>query len=186
MKKLSILSVALSVAVFTGVATAQIDGTVKFRGKVVEQTCAVGTGFSQKVLTVSLPTINKTALDGAKGSVAGLTAFDINLQGCTTSGNKGGVSKVKVHFLPKLDNVDVSTGTLKNIAKTSPASNVNVQLLGKDQQAIVVGKHVENDPNAKDIADQLTFTYFAQYYATDTTVTAGTVESTAEFNIAYE
>ena len=150
MKKLSILSVALSAALFTGVASANTayDGQITFRGKIVDNTCTVTTG--KKDLVVTLPTVSTTTLTTAD-STAGSTEFTIDLEQCKHADAQQNGSKVRLYFLPTLTGqpavaknslLNADKGVLLNKSTSSPASKVGVQILDSTLTPIPLGKDI--------------------------------------------
>lgn len=196
MKKLSVLSVALSAALFTGVASANTayDGQINFRGKVVDQTCTVTS--NQKNLTVTLPTVSTSAFNNQVGSTAGSTGFTIQLDNCKAKTHD--VSSVRLFFLPtltastnlsKTQLLHETQQVLRN--KASSGSNVGVEILDASLNKVKlgtdigqygeVGKVTLSDREGQGVILQ----YHARYYAVEQAVTAGDVEATVQYNIVY-
>ncbi|WP_222987556.1 fimbrial protein [Psittacicella hinzii] len=185
MKKLALASaLALTLLAPSAFAnTAVQSGKVTFSGKVIDTTCYVKTDDQNK--TVTLPSVAKSAFT-KKGDVAGQTAFEITITGCTnvaTGSNQGGV-----HWLVDA-NVDVTTGTLKNTLTSGQATNVNLQLVDANLKTIKIGA-TDDVSNINYVALQnnqdKTVRFYAQYYATDTGVTAGDVQAIAKFELVYK
>lgn len=184
-------------------------GTVTFFGKVVENTCQVSTG--NRDMSVVLNDVGKNSLS-AKGKTAMPTPFTIKLQNCNANGATGNTNKankVGIYFY-SWNNTDKDNNfTLKNEKMTNDyATKVNIQIMEADgtNQIEVVGKSVDDfthknngsqnsDAVTKDhisgktTLDNATSEYdlhfIAQYYATDV-ATAGKVQSSVNFQIAYE
>ncbi|ECZ0012481.1 fimbrial protein [Salmonella enterica subsp. enterica] len=177
MKKYMAAAVLSYLSVSSAVA---YDGTINFTGKVVDQTCTVST--ASKNLTVTLPTVSKTALSTA-AKTAALTPFAIELTGCNT-GAEVGAKKVKAYFEPNAT-TDFTTG---NLTSSGSAKNVQVQLLNFDGTTPVrlgmdvVAQNVTATP--VDTAN-VKLRYNAQYFATGV-ATAGNVAATVNFTVAYE
>lgn len=158
------------------------DGTITINGKITDTTCTVTVDNTTASATVTLPTISTTALPGAD-TTAGITPFNISLKDCSGSAAKAST------FFEAGAFTDAATGRL-NIDTTAAgsASNVQVQLLNADRNAIVAGASQAAGQNdiAVDISSgSATLNYFAQYYATGT-VGAGTVTTQVDYTITYE
>ncbi|MHC3084050.1 fimbrial protein [Acinetobacter nosocomialis] len=177
MKKLALIA-ALSVV---GIANAQAaDGTITINGLVTDKTCDIVTPAG-KDFTVTLPTVSKQTL-AAAGNVAGRTPFQIKLANCSEG-------KVATYFEPGAT-VDFNTGRLLNQDATG-AKNVNVQLLGSNNQVIPVLAAGANGAQANsqwvDVAKagSADLNYYAEYYATDAS-TAGKVNTSVQYTIIYQ
>nr|WP_112075745.1 fimbrial protein [Haemophilus influenzae] len=206
---------SLILLAFAGNVQADINtetsGKVTFFGKVVENTCKVKT--EHKNLSVVLNDVGKNSLS-TKGNTAMPTPFTITLQNCdptTANGTANKANKVGLYFY-SWKNVDKENNfTLKNEQTTADyATNVNIQLMESDgTKAIsVVGKETEDfmhtnnngvalnqtHPSNAHISgstqlttgtNELPLHFIAQYYATNK-ATAGKVQSSVDFQIAYE
>ncbi|AJB48246.1 MULTISPECIES: fimbrial protein [Acinetobacter] len=177
MKKLALIA-ALSVV---GIANAQAaDGTITINGLVTDKTCDIVTPAG-KDFTVTLPTVSKQTL-AAAGNVAGRTPFQIKLANCSEG-------KVATYFEPGAT-VDFNTGRLLNQDATG-AKNVNVQLLGSNNQVIPVLAAGANGAQANsqwvDVAKagSADLNYYAEYYATGAS-TAGKVNTSVQYTIIYQ
>jgi len=177
MKKLALIAV-LSVV---GIAQAQAaDGTITINGLVTDKTCDIITPAG-KDFTVALPTVSKQTLANS-GDVAGRTPFQINLANCSEG-------KVATYFEPGAT-VDFNTGRLLNQA-ASGAKNVDVQLLGSNNQVIPVLAAGSNGAQANsqwvDVVEggAADLNYYAEYYATGAS-TAGEVTTSVQYTIIYQ
>ncbi|MCF3128015.1 MULTISPECIES: fimbrial protein [Acinetobacter] len=177
MKKLALIA-ALSVV---GIANAQAaDGTITINGLVTDKTCNIVTPAG-KDFTVTLPTVSKQTL-AAAGNVAGRTPFQIKLANCSEG-------KVATYFEPGAT-VDFNTGRLLN-QDASGAKNVNVQLLGNNNQVIPVLAAGANGAQANSqwvdvaAAGSADLNYYAEYYATGAS-TAGKVNTSVQYTIIYQ
>ena len=196
MKKLSILSVALSAALFTGVASANTayDGQITFRGKIVDNTCTV-TG-AKKNLEVTLPTVSTKTLETAE-STAGSTEFTIELEDCKHANAQQNGSRVRLYFLPTLTTPNVAKrdllndqkGILLNRAETNKAEKVGIQILDSTLAPIPLGKDIAGYTQNTDkvaLSERVSLVYNARYYALEDNVTAGDVKATVQYSIAYD
>ncbi|WP_303748861.1 fimbrial protein [Stenotrophomonas pigmentata] len=178
MRNFKIFSALILVAApFTANA---VDGTITFNGEVTDKTCTIATPQGID-FTVTLPTVSTSTL-AAAGQVAGRTPFSINLSDC----NPGDVA---TYFEPGAT-VDLGTGRLNNVAATAAATQVQLQLLGANNQFLPVvsagaGSAQANSQwvtvNAGGSAD---LNYFVEYYATGAS-TAGEVTSSVKYTIIY-
>ncbi|MFW2036784.1 fimbrial protein [Acinetobacter junii] len=176
MKKLALIA-ALSVV---GIANAQAaDGTITINGLVTDKTCDIDT--NSKDLIVTLPTVSRQTLANS-GDVAGRTPFQINLKDCSEG-------KVATYFEPGAT-VDFNTGRLINQA-TGGAQNVDVQLLGSNNQVIPVlaagASGAQANSQWVDVVEggSADLNYYAEYYATGAS-TAGEVTTNVQYTIIYQ
>ncbi|MET3931714.1 major type 1 subunit fimbrin (pilin) [Lysobacter sp. OAE881] len=187
MKK-TLLSTAL-VAVVAAAAVPSAfaaDGKITFRGQIEDTTCTVsggtGTDGGAQNFTVTLPTIQKTALSTA-GSRAGDTPFSIVIGGSGQTGCTNG-KVVKVKFEGAQSPIDAATGRLKNTVAAGNAAVVQVGLLN-DSMADINLVDNTNAPTVTISSNTAKLNYWAQYYAPATGVTAGAVDTFAMYSVAY-
>lgn len=185
------------------------SGKVTFFGKVVENTCEVKT--DHKNLSVVLNDVGKNSLKD-KGNIAMPTPFTITLQNCnptvaTDTANKA--SKVGLYFY-SWENADKENDyTLKNMTGMDKAKKVNIQLMENNGTTAipVVGKettdfihtnngttlnqdhpnnaHISGSTQLANVTGELPLHFIAQYYSLGST-TAGKVQTSVDFQIAYE
>ena len=170
------------------------SGVVRFKGKVVDQTCTIATESQDQI--VVLDTVSKNRFT-AIGDTAMPTPFEIKLANCSVN-QAGKVTKVKARFA-SVANVDTANHyTLKNTKTTNNATHVNIQLFNEDGTTAIAPmqrttsgtppKHQSNDGAIfKEINTQNQILhYVAKYYATAPTVGVGDVESAVDFELTYE
>lgn len=159
-------------------------------------------------MSVVLNDVGKSHLKN-KGNTAMPTPFTITLTDCTTTGvGDTKTKKVGVYFY-SWENADKDNSfTLKNKADQDYATKVNIQLLkanGMDTIKVVGNdttdfsfqntnngvsapnvntKHISNSTEIND-KNSIDLQFIAQYYATGP-ATAGKVQSSVDFQIAYE
>lgn len=178
---LSALAMVITSA-FTASAFA-VDGTITINGQITDTTCTISVDGGSNDATVTLPTVSSTTL-GAPGATAGATPFTISLSNCSGTS----LNTASTYFEPGAY-VDSTTGRLNiDSAAADAATNVQVQLLNADRDAIVAGASVANGQN--DIPVDIssgngTLNYFAQYYATGAS-TAGSVTTQVDYTMVYE
>lgn len=160
-----------------------VDGTITINGQITDTTCTISVDGGNNDATVTLPTVSTTTL-GSPGVTAGATPFTISLSNCSGTSLK----TASTYFEPGAY-VDSTTGRLNiDSAAADAATNVQVQLLNADRNAIVAGASVANGQN--DIPVDIssgngTLNYFAQYYATGKS-TAGSVTTQVDYTMVYE
>ncbi|WP_432716123.1 fimbrial protein [Haemophilus influenzae] len=188
-------------------ANTETSGKVTFFGKVVENTCKVKS--ENRDMNVVLNDVGKSHLKN-KGDTAMPTPFTITLTDCATTGaGDTKAKKVGIYFY-SWENADKDNNyTLKNMTGVDKAQKVNIQLFKENGvDAIkVVGKNTDDfthknggssnstKPTENHISASTTLTattdiplhFIAQYYSTENnTVTAGKVQTSVDFQIAYE
>ncbi|ETF01295.1 F17 fimbrial protein [Advenella kashmirensis W13003] len=152
------------------------DGTITITGKVTDQTCQIKTGTEN--LTVRLPEVGTSSLNAANKTAAA-TRFTIKLENCNP-----GNGNVLAYFEP--GNTIIGS-RLKNTATTSPASNVEVQLLNNNFQAIDLSQNSATAQSSTSVpvdAAELSLDYYAQYFATGA-ATPGEVASSVNYTVVY-
>jgi major type 1 subunit fimbrin (pilin) len=181
-KSCGLMALVVSAGAISSFPVHATDGTITFNGKVTDQTCTISTPGG-KDFTVTLPTVSASTLS-AQSSTAGRTPFSINLTKCS----KG---QVATYFEPG-STVDFNTGRLVNQAQTNAATNVQIQLLGKNNQYIPILAAGANGAqnNSQWVAvtndgDSADLNYYAEYYATNA-VGAGDVTSSVQYTIIYQ
>jgi major type 1 subunit fimbrin (pilin) len=156
------------------------DGTITFNGLVTDKTCDITTPQG-KDFTVTLPTVAKSSLPAA-GSTAGRTPFTISLSQCSAG-------DVATYFEPGAS-VDFGSGRLLNQAAANAAGNVQIQLLGSNNQFLPVlaagsGSAQANSQWVTVAADgSANLNYYAEYYAT-AAASAGEVTGNVKYTIIY-
>lgn len=190
-------------------ANDKTSGKVTFFGKVVENTCQVKT--DNRNMSVVLNDVGKSHFKN-KGDTAMPTPFTITLTNCATVGiGDMKAKKVGVYFY-SWENADKENAyTLKNThpGTADKANNVNIQLMkdngtdaievvgndttdfvhlnnnGAVSSAPVANKHISGATELNGQTGDIALHYIAQYYATGQ-ATAGKVQSSVDFQIAYE
>lgn len=156
------------------------DGTITFNGKVTDKTCTISTPGG-KDFSVTLPAVSKATL-AAAGAVAGRTPFAINLTRCSAG-------KVATYFEPG-STVDFNSGRLSNQVADKGAGNVQLQLLGSNNQFLPI--KAAGADRAQDNSQWVTvgtdgsanMNYYAEYYATGV-ATPGEITSSVKYTIIY-
>lgn len=171
MKKILLATSAIVLSISSAYAS---DGNITITGQITDRTCTVD---SNKDLAVVLPTVSAVSL--APGQTAGRTPFTINLTGCSEG-------KVATYFEPG-STVDYDSGRLNNA--TGDAKNVQVQLLGDNNQVIpVLAKTAGTQANSQEVnvaaGGSAALNYYAEYYAKDQ-ATAGSVATSVKYTIVY-
>lgn len=183
-KRILALSIAASLSVVSSLAMA-IDGTITINGQITDTTCTIAVDGGSNDATVTLPTVSVSALPDL-GATAGATPFNIALTGCSGTA----LNTASTYFEPGAY-VDTVTGRL-NIDTTvsGAASDVQVELLNANREAIVAGASVttgQNDIPVDISTGSGTLNYYAQYYATAATgATAGAVTTMVDYTMVYE
>lgn len=180
-----------------GSAPGENSGIVRFKGKVVDQTCTIATESQDQI--VVLDTVSKNRFTAAN-QTAMPTPFEIKLSGCTVPLATNKATKVKARFA-SVANVDTTNNyTLKNTKAAGGATNVNIQLFNADGTTPIspmkrvttttdgVPTHASQDGATFEnitTANQVLH-YVAKYYSTATNVGVGDVESAVDFELTYE
>lgn len=155
--------------------------TVTFQGEVSTQTCQAQVNGLDNAI-VLLPTVPQTSLATA-GATTGLTPFTISVKDCATSGAD---TQIKTKFLGH----SVTTGgNLGNVATTSPATNVSIQLTSDatgTTPIVLNGVTSVNGLVLKAGETTANYQYAAQYIAEGGAATAGAVTGVVEYTLSYQ
>ncbi|KVL24393.1 fimbrial protein [Burkholderia ubonensis] len=155
------------------------DGTITIMGEITSQTCSISGNGGGKDFTVDLPTVSTSALSST-GTTAGRKPFKLSLTNCTS-----GSGNVSVYFEPGTT-VNAGTGNLLNA--TGTAKNVEIGLLNKNGSSIKLGA-AQAQQNSQVVAitgGSAELEYAAQYVAMGGAATAGTVNTSVMYSIAYQ
>ena len=174
---LMIALMGLSVAPMVFAQSTPGTGQVTFNGELKDDTCVINAGDEDQKVT--LPTVSAKTLPAA-GAVGGSTPFAISVSQCPTT-----LSQVAAHF--ETTNMDPNTRNAINLATTSPAENVQVQLLDHNGKlGTAAPLQLGSTGEYVGITNQAaTMTYSGQYYATDA-ATAGYVTAVVRYTLAYQ
>ncbi len=150
-------------------------GTVEFKGSVVDAACAVTADTTNQV--VNMGQVKLSAFTG-KDSVANQkTPFSIKLADCDTTI----ASQASVTFDGNA--AAGEAGVLDNTSGAGNAAGVGIQIYDKDGSALDLGTASQ----AVTLIDgDNTLNFSADYYQTADTATAGSVDTTATFNVTYQ
>lgn len=144
-----------------------LDKAVKF------QAPACRVDLDSKAISVQLPRVASGAFSG-KDSTAGSTPFNIHLT-CPS----GVTATLDIQF-------DAQTGTAPGyttvLGNQGTATGVGVELVDGNGVSVAFGQATRVGA----ISRNLTLPYAAQYHATATTVTGGSVAAKATFTLSYE
>ncbi|HCL5074995.1 TPA: fimbrial protein [Salmonella enterica] len=189
--KLNLIASALvlSSTVFAGNVLAS-DGTVHFRGEVIDSTCEVTPETAEQ--NVDLGKVSKTALAHV-GDTAAPTEFHIDLTGCPATYTKAAI---------RFDGVEASDGNgdlaIGNpIATGAPgdytgggsdavmATGVAIRIYNQadNSQVKLYNDSVYSDIDASTGMASLKF--IARYIATNAVVTPGTADADSQFTVEY-
>ncbi|NBF03873.1 fimbrial protein [Pseudomonas sp. Fl5BN2] len=160
-----------------------VDVRLEFTGFISTETCSVeNTASGTYVHKVDLPPVGSSVL-AEKGTVAGLTPFKLKFTGCSGS-------TVGVWFKPDLTKVDALSGALINTySGVETASNVQVQLLNSQQQALNLNTITPDDIQKVNVdkgSKDATLNFYAQYLAGADNTTGGPVAASVVLDMVFE
>jgi type 1 fimbria pilin len=136
----------------------------------VSSSCSVTTN----PINVTLPTISTTAL-GSVGATAGTTPFAIGLS-CT--GSAGMSVSVTMNYNGNASGIQ---GVLTPTSGSS--SGIGVQVLDQTSTPVTFGTA---EAEGTTPVGQMNIPYYARYYQTAATITAGTLAASATFTVTYQ
>ncbi|ATG15545.1 TPA: fimbrial protein [Providencia alcalifaciens] len=180
-KKIAMLSVVISSIVCSAAFAeneplpAQVvnGGNITFNGEVTSGPCAVSSADTDKIVT--LDTVKSTVFTAADQLANASKPFNINLLECDTDVRKS----VQVTFNGQT--VEGKPGLLANTAGVGSAKNVALQLFNPDGSALDIGA-LSSKVN---LAETTTIPLSVDYKSTAAAVTAGKVQSVANFTLTY-
>ncbi|MEQ9723269.1 fimbrial protein [Yersinia alsatica] len=150
------------------------DAQINITGELTESTCLINGTSSPAVKNVTLPTLSKSSLTNAN-SWAGRVPVSFQLSGCDV-GTTGATATFE-------NGTNISAnGNMKNLADTNAATNVEVQLLNADGDAINLATDTVTTPITGEAG---TLQFYAQYFSKNGAATAGQVVSHVEFSMNY-
>ncbi|CNL34613.1 fimbrial protein [Yersinia proxima] len=164
------------------------DGTISFTGKISDVTCVVtggtedGSASQGGDFTVGLKEVSTSALTVAEEK-AGDTKFYIKLSGSNcTDGKTANI----IYERAQSTAIDPVTGRLKNMANSSGAAkNVQIAILNHDKNPLNLNNgQISHQPQVI-TSNTARFDYWAQYVATDGAASAGDVETSVVYSVAY-
>ena len=167
--------ISSAMAATSGSSSTVNGGTVEFKGSVVDAACAVTADTTNQVVNMSQ--VRLAAFTG-KDSVANQkTPFTIKLADCDTTI----ASQASVTFDGNA--AAGEAGVLDNTSGAGNAAGVGIQIYDKDGSALNLGTASQ----AVTLIDgDNTLNFSADYYQTADTATAGSVDTTATFNVTYQ
>ncbi|WP_272676390.1 fimbrial protein [Providencia huaxiensis] len=148
-------------------------GKVTFNGEVTAGACAVSGSDTDKIVT--LDTVRANSFTAANQLGNAKKAFDISLVDCDTSIRK----TVQISFNGQT--IEGNPNLLENTAGAGSATNVGLQLFGPDGAALDIGAM----SSTVTLADSTTIPLSVDYKSTAANVTAGKVQSIANFQLTY-
>lgn len=173
-KKLTLLSVVIT-AITCGAANAETvsGGKVTFNGEVTSGACAISSSDTDKI--VNLDTVKSTTFTAADQLANASKPFTINLLECDTSTRE----TVQISFSGQT--VAGKPNLLANTAGAGSASNVGLQLFNPDGSELASGA-LSSEIN---LTETTAIPLSVDYKSTALGVTAGKVQSVANFTLTY-
>lgn len=168
-------------AVFSSASISAADGTINFKGNILDAACIVDLdGAGAKTMDVLMGDVSKTAFTGT-GSTAGgsasATKFNITLKNCPET-----VSTAKVKFDGIAYAGDNTVLALTN--ETGVAKGVGIQLADKSGEVLPLFTQSASY-NLVSGANANILDFYARYIQKDAAVTAGKANSVATFTVNY-
>ncbi len=173
MKKNFILaSLVTLLGIFSSFSALSYDGTIKFRGTIIAETCTV-TGTSGKDIVVDFGNVHKSKLDGRIGNLSDPKSFTVDLTDCPDL--KG--------FDVKFDDKDkTSDGNYFKILSSSAAKNIAIALYKSGSTTPIKPGDSIKIPG---VAGNTSFNLESKLVSTAATVTAGSFTRDINFTISY-
>ncbi|MEX2940246.1 fimbrial protein [Serratia fonticola] len=148
-------------------------GKVTFNGEVTSGACAVSGTDTDKIVT--LDTVRAASFTAADQPGNAKKAFELSLVDCDTATRK----TVQVTFSGQA--IDGHPNLLENTAGAGSAKNVGLQLFGPDGAVLNLGE-LSSKVN---LSEATTIPLSVDYMSTAASVTAGKVQSVANFQLTY-
>lgn len=179
--KLSVLvsSLLVNAAVFAAPGAGTGSGTVTFQGVIQNTSCEIDTAVQAAAdFTVTLPTIPSSSFNTV-GKTLGTKQFKFGLKNCPQGTVAGHFETIGG------SGWDPATGNLKTVVATGSAKNIQVRLLDSDGVTQVIPGNSGQKQTINADGDSVELSYFAGYYNTSTSVTAGTVTASVVYTLDY-
>jgi len=148
-------------------------GKITFNGEVTSGACAISGTDTDKIVT--LDTVRAASFTAADQLGNAKKSFDISLVDCDTSIRKS----VQITFNGQT--VEGKPNLLENTAGAGSAQNVALQLFGPNGAELDIGK-LSSEVN---LIENTTIPLSVDYKSTAASVTAGKVQSVANFQLTY-
>lgn len=148
-------------------------GKVTFNGEVTAGACAVSGTDTDKI--VNLDTVRAASFTAANQAGNAKKPFDITLQDCDTATRE----TVQITFNGQA--MDGNPTLLQNTAGAGAAQNVGLQIYGPDGAKLNLGEA----SSAVILNTTATIPLSVDYMSTAAAVTAGKVQSVANFQLTY-
>lgn len=181
-------ALVLSSTVFAGNVLAS-DGTVHFRGEVIDSTCEVTADTADQ--NVDLGKVNRTAFSGV-GSTAAPTEFHIDLDKCPATYTKAAVRFDGTEASDGNGDLAVGTpatasapGDFTGTGTATTATGVAIRIYNRADNSQVQLYKDSAYSNIDPTAGTASMKFIARYIATSATVTAGTANADSQFTIEY-
>jgi len=180
-KKITLVSAVIATLV-CGAASAEDEvttpltvngGKITFNGEVTSGACAVSGSDTDKIVT--LDTVKADTFTAADQLANAKKPFNISLLDCNTD------TRESVQITFNGQTVEGKPGILANTAGVGSAQNVGLQIFNSDGTALNIG-----DLSSKiNLTDTTTIPLSVDYKSTGAVVTAGKVQSAANFMLTY-
>jgi major type 1 subunit fimbrin (pilin) len=173
-KKMAVLTMLASLAI-SNVAFAETvnGGKVTFNGEVTSGACAVSGTDTDKI--VVLDTVRAATFTAAEQAGNAKKSFELNLVDCDATT----IKTVQVTFSGQ--GIEDNTTLLANTAGAGAAQNVGLQLFGPDGAAL----NNNEMSSTVNLTGTTTIPLSVDYVSTAAEVTAGRVQSVANFQLTY-
>lgn len=187
----SSLLIASAAQADTGVA----GGQVNFYGQVTDVSCTVSVDGQGSDASVYLATISKSEFTAVNAdTLLKAKPFTIDVSNCTPAAAEGETKTIGVQWVGGNLLTGSANGYLANTLTTDGATNVQLALStqGTNGTVIIPGSTTQatatpTSIKANDGSDVSRFTYYVGYVSSaPSTVTAGSVESYATYQISYD
>ncbi|WP_095108446.1 fimbrial protein [Pseudomonas sp. Irchel 3E20] len=162
------------------------DGTITITGEIGGTTCTIsgGTGGapgSGANFPVVLNKVQTSSL-AADGVTAGAKPYFIYVGGSATCPDG---TIVAVMYETTSPAINPATGNLRNTAATSPAANVEVQIVDEATKTPMDLRTGQNSTTATVNAGLATLPFAAQYIATGGAAGAGIVSTAVQYSVTF-
>ncbi|MCW7549819.1 type 1 fimbrial protein [Photorhabdus sp. APURE] len=168
MKKNFILASLVTIlGIFSSFSALSYDGTIKFRGTILENGCTISSG-SSGIQEVNFGKIPKERFKGTKGTIAASQSFTINLTNCPGS-------TIGIKFFGATDSND-------STLYSSNVSGVGIELTKDSKEKIDANAEVSGYSITKKNAN---IPLIANLKSTHATVGNGDIRSDVNFTLIY-
>ncbi|OCA53735.1 fimbrial protein [Photorhabdus namnaonensis] len=171
-KNFILVSLVAALGIFSSFSALSYDGTIKFRGTIINEGCTVAAGTAGKEVEVNFGSLSKSAFGNAVDTVAVSKNFSISLQNCQVAGSLG------IFF-------DGDRDTNNNNVFGSGVSGVGIKIFRADGTTEIRPKEYATGLVTATRNTDTDMQFIAKLVSTNTSITPNKINKDIKFTIVY-